>query len=413
MTMSEAKKDSASMRYAADLVRSCSPLKLMLEYGQPAQKSTPVTHRIDDVSSKGHMLFGNINYKQRGAIMLYVGLDISSKSFQVYALNERKKVKMDSSIEPTKNGLKGLLANLGKEKKYIVFEAGNQLKWIALYLKKKKDVILHVVHPNEVKWIVSSKRKTDKVDAKKLAELARINALPEPVHIVDGDVRKLRELLSARDTLVSKRVGLMNMVRGLLKQEGVRLTARFFSRREWRSELATKAGLGPTQKRIVDSYKDAIDALTKAEKELTESILEIKDDRTELIESVPGIGKLTSRVLVSALDNVDRFRDKKCVANYGALTPTIYQSGDTLNQGPINRDGRWEVRTYLLQCAHRLVCMKSPAAEPFQKFFQKIEKRRGKKKAIVALARKLLVIVYGILKNGCFYEPSLVTLKAA
>ena len=118
--------------------------------------------------------------------MIYVGMDVSSKSFVVHAINERKKVVFKGSIAASREGLASLMKHLGEERKLVVFEAGNQLKWIALWFQRRAGVDLHVVHPNEVKWISQSSGKTDKVDAKKLAELARGDLLPRKVHIVEG-----------------------------------------------------------------------------------------------------------------------------------------------------------------------------------------------------------------------------------
>lgn len=338
--------------------------------------------------------------------MIYVGMDVSSKSFVVHAINERKKVVFKDAIEPTRAGLRRLMKDLGRETKLVVMEAGNQLKWIALTLKKMKGVHLHVVHPNELKWISESSGKTDKIDARKMAELARGDLLPRKVHIVEGSVRDLRELISARHQLQSKRVALINTIRGYMLQEGYKLPEKFFQRADWRQRLA-KARLGEVTKQIVNNMMTAIEAIADSEEILTAEILAIEDKRTELLETMPGIGKLSSRVLVSALDNAERFDDRKAVAKYGALTPTVYQSGGVTHMGRINRDGRHEVRRVLLQCAHTVARMKSYASRPLRMFFERVMKRRSKKIAIVALARKLMTIAYGVLKSGNPYDPKM------
>ena len=336
--------------------------------------------------------------------MIYIGMDISSKSFTIHAIDRKKKVVFKGEIKPTKAGLVGLMSELGTGPKLVVFEAGNQLKWIALTLKKMKGVYIHVVHPNEIKWISQSSGKTDKIDARKLAHLARGDMLPRKVHIVEGEARDLRELISARHTLQSKRVALINSIRGCLKQEGCKVPRRFFQTAKWREELEWMP-IGETQRAIVSSIMNAVEALSRAEAELTLKIIKIENEDIKLLESMPGIGKLTSRVIVSALDDVARFDNKKAVAKYGALTPRIYQSGGITHLGRINRDGRIEVRRALLQCAHTVARMRSYEAKPLREFFERIKKRRGKKRAIVALARKLLTIAYGILKTKTAYDP--------
>ena len=336
--------------------------------------------------------------------MIYIGMDVSSKSFTVHAVNEAKKVIFKGEIKPTRAGLRGMIKELGKQTKLIVFEAGNQLKWIALTLKKIEGVHIHVVHPNEIKWINQSSGKTDKIDARKLAELARGDMLPRPVHIVEGKARELRELISARSTIQSKRIALVNSIRGNLKQEGYKLARGFFQNSNWRDQLR-KMRIGSTQKLILEKYMESIESMVKTESELTAKILEIEHKDIELLETIPAIGGITSRVLVSAIDDAGRFDNKKTVSKYGGLTPRIYQSGGVTHLGRINRDGRMEMRKVLLQCAHTITRMKSYESRPLREFFERIKRRRGKKIAVVALARKLLTIAYGVLKTKNVYDP--------
>ncbi len=343
--------------------------------------------------------------------MIYVGMDISSKSFMVHAIDSKNKLVFKGEIKPTRQGIRHLIKQLGRQTKLVVFEAGNQLKWIALELKQIKGVRLHVVHPNEIKWINQSSAKTDKIDARKLAQLARGDMLPRKVHIVQGTARQLRELISARHTLQSKRVALINSIRGCLKQEGYRLPEKFFSHANWRGHLE-RMRVADTQKLILTSYMTGIESLLAAENELTAKVLEIQHEQIDCLQSIPGIGELSSRVIISAIDDVKRFDSKKGLAKYGALTPRIYQSGGVTHLGRINRDGRHEVRRVLLQCAHTVARMKSYEARPLRTFFERVRQRRGKKIAIVALARKLLTIAYGVLRTQTMYDPEILTPNA-
>lgn len=336
--------------------------------------------------------------------MIYVGMDVSSKSFEIHAVNAKGKKAFKSAIEPTRKGLKKLIENLGKEKKVFVFEAGNQMKWIAETLKKSGELV-HVVHPNEVKWITQSNGKRDPVDARKLAELARIDGLPRPVVVAEGKERRLRELISARTNLMSKRVAMINSIQGYVKQEGRRMPKGFFSKdSEW-TVLLSAMKITDTLKDIISSLMNAVESLKKSEDELTEKIKSVDDKKIDLIKTVPTMGELSSRILFSALITAKRFDNKKKVANYGALTPTLYQSGSVTNMGHINRDGRSEVRQVLIQCAHTLARTKNAESKPLRDFFERIEKKRGKKIAIIALARKLLTTVYGVMKSGEVYDP--------
>lgn len=344
--------------------------------------------------------------------MNYVGMDISSKSFMVHAIDNRKKKLLEAEIGPSREGLRQMLKQLPVGPKIVAYEAGNQMKWVSLFLKKQEDVTPYPVHPNEVKWIVSSRGKTDKVDSRKLAELARADMLPRKIHIVEGTARELRELVSARMQLQSKRIALINTLRGYVKQEGIKFPPKFFASKDWKQKL-TNSRVSEPLRYVIDSFMGAIDGLMQSEKMITERILKIEDKRCDLLETIPLIGKITSRVLVGGLDNVDRFDGKREIANYCALTPTIYQSGNVTNLGRINRDGRHEIRKVLLQCAHSIVRTNNTDVKPLKTFFTRLEKKRGKKKAVVALARKLLTTAYGVLKSGKPYDPAKLYAHAA
>lgn len=336
--------------------------------------------------------------------MVYIGLDLGGKSLVVHAVNERKQRVFEGDGAASRAGLRALLQRSGPGPKLVVFEAGNQMKWVAETLKRLPEVAVHVVHPNEVKWITESRGKTDRVDAKKLAELARAGLLPRAVHVVEGPVRELREVVSARHQLQAKRVALINTIRGYVYQEGHRLPEKFFAGSTWSTKLARLPVSAPL-KLIIETFMASIEALVAAEQRLTARLEAIEDPRCLLLESIPAIGPLSARVLLSALDDARRFDNQKAVAHYGALTPTIYQSGNVRHLGCINRDGRVEIRRVLLQCAHTVARMNSHGAKPLQQFFARIAKRRGKKIAVVALARKLLTTAYGVLKSGERYDP--------
>lgn len=227
--------------------------------------------------------------------MVYVGLDVSAKSIVAYALTERKRCLFEGSGLATRAGLRALMQRIGGGAKLVVFEAGNQMKWVAETLKKLDEVELHVVHPNEVKWSTESRGKTDRVDAKKLAELARAGLLPRAVHVVEGRTRELRELISARQQLQHKRVALLNTIRGSVQQEGHRLPAKFFGGARW-AETLMRLPVSPPLKVILQAFLASTEALATAEQQLTAHLRAIRDPRCALLETIPAIGPLSARV---------------------------------------------------------------------------------------------------------------------
>jgi transposase len=181
--------------------------------------------------------------------------------------------------------------------------------------------------------------------------------LPRAVHVVEGRTRELRELVRARQQLQRKRVALINTIRGYVQQEDHRLPEKFLAGPTWAAKLERLSVSAPLRL-IIETFMTSIDALAAAEQRLTMRVQAIQDSRCPLLESIPAIGPLSARVLLSALDDAQRFDDQKAVANDGALAPTIYQSG--------------EVRRVVLQCAHTVVRMKSHGAKPLQQFFARI-----------------------------------------
>ncbi len=393
---------NASSIFAADSSRVVrSPFGI--ESASLDKSEAPKWSLIDFLTNQDHVNRFDKTYYE-GGTMIYVGMDVSSKDFVIHAIDDKGKIKFKGSIAPSRAGLESLIGSLGIQKKLFVYEAGNQMRWIHDYLKKQKQDV-HVVHPNEVKWITANQgKKTDKVDAKKLAELARLDGLPQRVLVVEGDARELRDLVNARAILQKKRIDLCHMIRGYAKQEGFSLPLKFFTSNDWQVKLE-KMKLKSFTKTIIVALQNSAEKLQFEEKELLVEINKYENKKIELIKTIPAIGDLTARILFAALVEAERFKNKKAVANYSALAPTIYQSGNTVQMGPVNRDGRKEVRTALLQCAHCIARMKAASAKPLKEFFERIAGRSGKKRAVVALARKLLTVVYGVMKSGQVYDP--------
>jgi transposase len=215
---------------------------------------------------------------------------------------------------------------------------------------------------------------------------------------------ELRELVSARQPWQSKRLALINTIRGTVDQEGHRLPEKFVAGAAWREQVARLPVSAPLR-RIREPCLTSIAALVAAEQQLTARLRAIADPRCDVLETIPAVGPVASRVLVSALDEARRVDDQKAVAHSGALAPTIYQSGAVRQLGRITRDGRGEVRRVLLQCAHTVARMKSHGAKPLHQFVARIARRRGKTIAGVALARTLLTTAAGVLKSGQPSDP--------
>jgi transposase len=337
--------------------------------------------------------------------MHYCGLDVSMKSTHVYIENAQGRRARQAVIETTPAALETVLTPYLEGGLKVAIEAGGQTAWIVDVLREIGAKV-HVVHPMKVKWIAESKKKTDRVDARLLADLLRIDALPEPVHMPTARSRELRALLVARRQLVQMRTRLVNVVRGLLRQHRITIRTRaLLTGRGW--QQLTSAELAPAVREIVAAYQTTVATTTAALKALDRRLEERAhaDARVARLETIPGVGRVSAQTLVAAVDRIERFRSAKKLVAYSGLVPSVRASGERVEYGRITKQGRSEIRAVWVQAAHATLAVKAPAARPLQQWCERVAKRRGKKTAIVALARKLLTIAFHLLREQTTYDP--------
>jgi len=136
--------------------------------------------------------------------------------------------------------------------------------------------------------------------------------------------------------------------------------------------------------------------------------VERNDARARRLKTIPGVGWVSALTFLSAVDKVNRFPSSRKLVGYSGLAPTVRESSERTQYGPITREGRKEIRGTWVEAAHRVVTNRSTDAKPLQKWYWKVAKRRGSKTAIVALTRKLLTVAYQMLKQGKDYDPALI-----
>jgi transposase len=154
--------------------------------------------------------------------VFYCGIDIASKSSYLFVTTKAGRKLMSGEVETTREGFESRLRRYIRDGLAIAIEAGNQTAWIYEVLVGMGAKVT-VVNPAKVRMIAESVCKTDKIDAKTLALLLRLNALPHPVHMPGEQARALRGLLVARRQLIGARTKLCNVVRGMVRQDGLLL----------------------------------------------------------------------------------------------------------------------------------------------------------------------------------------------
>jgi len=343
----------------------------------------------------------------------YCGIDLAGVSSYVYVTDDRGKKLMAGEVATEKAVFERRLKRFVREGLSIALEAGNQTAWVYEVLVEMGAKVT-VVNPAKVKLIAESRRKTDKIDAKILCELLRLDGLPHPVHVPGRETRALRGLLVARRQLISARTKLCNVVRGMLRQEGIRLPARALSSvLGWKRILAN--GFEQARLAVVAAYFDTFVSLTNAIREIESQLAEYErqDDRAARLQTMPRVGRIAALTFIAAVDDVHRFPSSRKLVGYSGLAPTVRSSGERTEYGSISREGRSELRAVWVQIAHLVAIDTSRATRPLRTWFRKVARRRGRKTATVALARRLLVIAYHLLREETTYDAARLKRKAA
>ena len=250
------------------------------------------------------------------------------------------------------------------------------------------------------------KRKTDHDDAKRLAELEAIGQLPT-VALPDPATRQRRQLIAFRQELVGRRVACQNRIRALFAGQGMP-TPR--GHRAWTAtgldgialQAKTLADCAPVElwrgmlQLTLDEFRALDERIAQAEAKLDE--LSVADPATHLLESIPGVGPRTAEAVSAHLGDPHRFASAKQVGAYAGLVPKQYQSGVTDRKGRITRRGPGVLRKLLVECAWCMLRYNPWARAQYARLTAGGTTR--KKPAIVALARKLLVRCWAMLRDG-------------
>jgi transposase len=250
------------------------------------------------------------------------------------------------------------------------------------------------------------KRKTDRDDALRLAELEAIGQLPT-VTLPDPPTRQRRLLITARQELVGRRVRCQNRLRGLFAGVGVtcRLGAAAWAAdglAEFDAQAKPLAECGPDElwrglvHLALSEYRGLVERIGEVEGKL--DALAAGDTGTQLLQSIPGVGPRTAEAVSAYLGDAGRFASAKQVGAYAGLVPSQYQSGVTDRRGRITRRGPRLLRKLLVECAWCCLRYNAWARGVYLRLSRGGVSR--KKPAVVALARKLLVVCWAMLRSG-------------
>jgi len=321
---------------------------------------------------------------------LYIGADVHERESQV-AIFEPSGTLLTEKRLPTTN-LQTFIDSLPGEK-HVAIESTGFIYPIYDKLSTLKSCHVSVANPNKVKLIAKSKLKHDRADARILGELLRTNYLPAS-YMPDLETREKRLLINDRVRYGLRSGELRGSIRWLLKRRGITVQHPFSP--EGKRTLR-ELGLQEINIRL-----DELELVQRIIQRLNDQIAKTvpEDPNAKLLDTLPGVGPYTALFLASEIGDVNRFPDSKHLCAYLGLVPSLHQSGDTTVTGHITREGNKWLRRNLTECS-RVAIRKDPH---LRKFYLNLRHKRGEKKALLAVARKLGTYTYWMLKRNQTYE---------
>ena len=330
-----------------------------------------------------------------------IGIDLGDKVSRYCIVDPEGDVMEEGTF---RNQASSLEKHFGDRPRRIALEAGAQSAWISRELKRLGHEVI-VANPRELKWITSSDTKNDPVDARKLALLARADVrLLAPVEHRSAEQQAELAVIRARDAILRARTVLINSARSLAKGFGVRLPQ---SITHTFGERALDA-LPEFLRTALTGLLEQIDAISRAIAGYDRQIAGLAQGHPELerLESIPGVGRLTAMTFVLTLGRVERFAHSRDVAGFLGLRPKQRQSGARDPQLGIAKSGDPYLRKLLVQCAHHI--LGHYGKDSALRRWGRAKSEGGKKatlRAIVAVARKLSVLLHRLWVSGEFYKP--------
>jgi transposase len=333
------------------------------------------------------------------------GLDLGDKYSYLCLIDQQSgEVIEEGRLRTTPEALRRRFAS--ERPLRIAVETGTHSPWVSRLLEECGHEVL-VANARRLRLIYSNKRKTDQIDAENLARLARLDPkLLYPVRHRGEDSQAHMTLIRSRQALIACRTQLVNHVRGAVKSFGARLPkcpARSFHNR---AQEHLPQALRPALEPVLEQIASLTERIRDYDRRLVAISLEHYPE-TALLRQVEGIGPLTALTFVLTVEDPHRFEKSRSVGAYLGLVPATDQSGDSDPQKRISKEGDQMLRKLLVGSAHYILGPFGSDSE-LRRHGEKIASRGGKnskKRAVVAVARKLCVLLHHLWVTGELYEP--------
>lgn len=345
-----------------------------------------------------------MEHVSRVATKLVCGLDLGDKDSHLCFCTAEGEIVERAKVATTTPALSRRFQRCAPMR--IVLETGTHSPWVSRLLGQWGHEVI-VANPRKVRLIGNSRRKNDRIDAQSLADLASVRPrLLYPIEHISAQAQQDRAVLQARDALVRARASLISHVRGLVKAIGSRLpscSAEAFARK---AQAALPDSLTPAVLPLLEQVAGMSTTIRAYDKQVKE-LLRTRYPQAAVLHQIRGVGPITALAFVLCLGDPERFSKSRQVGAYLGLVPAQRDSGQSTPQLGISKEGNPFVRRLLVQCAQYIL---GPFGEDsdLRRFGQRIAASGGKnakKRAIVAVARKLSVVLHRLLVTQQAYLP--------
>lgn len=330
---------------------------------------------------------------------LYAGLDVSLRSVAICVVDGDGQLVVERTVGCEIDDIVDCLQRLPDPILKVGFEVGAMSQHLFFGLQTAGfDVVC--MEARQVHAALSAMRnKTDKNDARGIAHVLRSGWF-NPVHMKSREAHAIRALLSSRKAIQRKCIDLANEIRGLFKVFGHRLPPRL-EQGPFDARVRPLIEADPVLSHALLPLLDARAALYQAYLELDRRVKRAagKDEVCLKFMEIPGVGPIAALTFKAAVDDPARFTSSRTVAAHFGMTPRRYQSGETDNPGRISKAGDPDVRAALYSAANAMM-MRSIASSDLKSWGLRLMRRKGRRRAVVAVARKLAVVMHRIWADG-------------
>jgi len=360
----------------------------------PSKRANKMSRKVNRTGQKSRQQTGPVT----------IGLDLGDKSSRYCVLNEAGQVVLERSVGSSKKAMTQVFGAIPRCR--IALEVGAHSPWVSRLLERLGHEVI-VANARQVKLISQSSRKNDRLDAQMLARLARVDPqLLRPIRHRSEQAQGYLTVIRVRAALVDARTGLVNAARGLAKAMGERLPKCDTDQMGEERLKMLPQGLREALRPLLQEVESLTGKIKECDVKI-EQMARAEYPETCLLRQVSGVGTLIALTFVLTVEDKERFAKSREVGCFVGLRPSQSDSGESKPQLPITKEGDQYLRKMLVQGAHCILSKRGPDTD-LKRWGAALADRGGKnakKRAIVAVARKLGILLHRLWVTGEVYEP--------